>query len=63
MDELKPGDQVMVNGLGDLYMDYDARPFMNRVVEFVKVTKAGLYQVRLADGRTYSFAKRNIDRL
>lgn len=61
--EIKPGDKVRVNRSGDLFMEAEARPFIEQVVEVVKITKGGLYQIRLPDGRVYSLPKRNLDLL
>ena len=59
----KEGDPCTVNGAGDLYMVFEARPFIDAECEFVKVTKSGLVMVRLKSDpkQTYSFAKRNVD--
>ncbi len=49
-----------LNGNGDLAMDGDIGHYIGQVVEFVKVTKAGLYQVRASDGQLFSVPKRNL---
>lgn len=60
---IEPGARCVINSSGDLYMDYDARPFIDQPCEVVKITKAGLVMVRLlADPKkVMSFAKRNVD--
>jgi len=62
MIDLKPGDQCFVNGIGDLFMDSDARPFINQRCVFLKKTKAGLMQVALAidPKQQRSFSLKNI---
>lgn len=60
---MKPGDRVKVNDNGDLGVNCEARPLIGREVVIVKITKAGLYQVALDDGRAYSLPKRNLDPL
>ena len=59
------GASCRINGYGDLFMDVDARPFINAACRIVKVTKRGLVQVRLQanEKKMHSFAKRNIDLL
>lgn len=52
-----------LNGNGDLAFDGDLRPYIGHEVEFVKVTKSGLIQVRGADGKLVSVPKRNLDPL
>lgn len=52
-----------INRNGDLWMDHDAREFIEKPCKFLKITKAGLYQVALeADERkVYSFPKKNVE--
>lgn len=60
------GRPCTVNGEGDLAMNYDARRwFIGAPCVVVKLTKAGLVQVALADDpkRTISVPIRNIDGL
>lgn len=56
-----PGDFAYVNRDRDHWMDADARPFIDQRVEIVRVTKSGLWLVRLPDGRERSFPKYNLD--
>jgi hypothetical protein len=60
-EDIKAGDVVAVNRDGDLYMDYDARPFIDQRVLVLQRNKNGTFQVQLPDGRKYSFASRNLD--
>lgn len=59
------GDLCTVNDSRDLYMEYEARPFIGQRCVFIKVTKGGLMQVALeSDSRKIrSFPKRNVDML
>lgn len=59
------GQTCTVNGVGDLFMEYDARPFLGSACVVVKITKSGLIQVALKTDpkMVYSFPKRNIDLL
>ncbi len=59
-EQYKPGALCVINGLGDLYMEYEARPFIDKQCTVVKRTKGGLIEVEL-DGKRYSFAQRNVD--
>jgi hypothetical protein len=61
--EFPEGLQCTVNGGGDLAMNAEARPFIGAACVVVKMTKAGLAQVALADNpkRTISVPIRNID--
>ena len=52
-----------LNGNGDLMMVGELRPYIGHEVEFVKVTKSGLIQIRCADGALVSVPKRNLDPL
>jgi len=45
--KLKNVDFCMVNNAGDLAMIGEAKPFISRKSVFMKITKAGLYQVQL----------------
>lgn len=62
-DRFKPGAACTINDLGDLYMEAEARKFIGAECEVIKMTKAGLVQVRLkADPRmVYSAPRRNVD--
>lgn len=57
------GTPCTVNSKGDLFMIYEARPFIGAECEFVKITKGGLVMVRLkADPKqTISVPQRNVD--
>lgn len=59
---MKPGTECIVNGMFDLGIDPDAREFIGQECIFIKVTKAGLFQVALKDQpkKVYSMSKRNI---
>lgn len=57
--EPQPGDQVVVNGMGDLMMDRDLGMHIGQTVTVVKKTKSGLYQVQTHAGLK-SYAKRNL---
>jgi len=63
MDIFSPGKTCVINGLNDLYMDYDARPFIGQECFVIKRTKSGLIQVALRSNirKMYSFAQKNID--
>jgi len=63
MDIFIPGIPCIVNGLNDLYMDFDARPFIGQECFIIKRTKGGLIQVALKSNikKMHSFAQRNID--
>jgi len=52
-----------VNGRGGLACDGENKIFIGKECEFMKVTKAGLYQVRLVSNndKITSLPKRNID--
>ena len=60
---MKSGDKCTVNGIGDLFMECEAREFINAKCVVVKITRAGLVQVALRSNQkhTYSVAKRNIN--
>jgi len=60
--QLKAGDFCMVNNSGDLAMLGEARIFIQQKCVFVKVTKAGLYQVQLESNQKLDLcvAKYNI---
>lgn len=57
------GTPCTVNKSGDNWMDSDARLFIEKPCIFLKITKAGLYQVALAEDtrKVYSFPKKNVD--
>lgn len=57
-----PGQQCTLNRRGDLFMEHEARPFIDAPCVVVKRTKAGLVQVALkSDPRqTYSAPLRNV---
>lgn len=55
------GQRVRINSRGDLYMSYEARPFIGQEVTIVRRQKGGKWRVRLDDGREMAFAERNID--
>lgn len=62
MKTIKPGDMVTVNWDRDLAMMDEARPFLGRIVEVLRVTKGGLYEVRLPlCGLVLSLPKYNLD--
>jgi hypothetical protein len=50
-----------LNGLYDLGLEAQIRPYIGTVVEIVKQTKAGLYQIKTHDGKLFSVPKRNLD--
>lgn len=58
---MKPTHKL--NGNSDLMMVGELRPYIGQEVEFVKVTKSGLIQIRCADGELVSVPKRNLDPL
>jgi hypothetical protein len=62
-EEFVAGAECTINGSGDLYMTYEARPFIGAACIIIKRTKAGLIQVQLkADPKMrYSFPERNVD--
>lgn len=49
-----------LNGSRDLAMDGDIRPYIGQLVDLVKITKAGLYQIRTSDGQLFSVPKYNL---
>jgi hypothetical protein len=59
---LKEGDLCTVERLGDIWFLSEARPFIEKECIFIKVTKAGLYQVALKSNPklVMSFAKSHI---
>ena len=59
---MKKGNWCTLNSTGDLMMEAEAKPFINQLCIFIKVTRAGLYQVMLNSDRrkVYSAPKRNI---
>lgn len=57
---MSPGDTVILSGRGDLGMTRAIRKHLNGPVVVVKITKAGLYQVRAPDGSLWSVPKRNL---
>lgn len=56
----EPQNSVL-NGAGDLAMDGDIRPWIGSIVQIVKKTKSGMYQIRTNGGDLYSVPKRNLD--
>jgi hypothetical protein len=60
-EDIHPGTAVTVNRMVDLYMDYDARPFIGQKVHVLQRNKGGTFLVQLPDGRQRSFALRNLD--
>ena len=61
-DWAKPGTPCIVGPTGDLYMEYDARDFIEVPCEIVQRNKSGKIMVRLVSDpkRTYSVPARNI---
>lgn len=57
--DLTPGTKHIVNGSGDLFMDYDLRPVIGNEVEVVQVNKSGTVQV-LFEGKLYSLTRKNL---
>lgn len=57
------GADCTVNRSGDIYMTYEARPFIGADCEIVKRTKGGKIMVRLKSNplQQFSFAQRNVD--
>jgi hypothetical protein len=51
----------MLNGNGDLSMLDEVKPYIGKPVEWVKVCKSGLIQIRAEDGTLLSVPKRNLD--
>lgn len=62
LETMREGDPCSLNSLGDLYMTYEARPFIDAECEFVKITKSGLVMVRLKSDpkQTFSAPRRNV---
>ena len=58
-DDVFPMNAVL-NGRGDLAMDGALRPYIGASVVVLKITRAGLYQIRAADGKLLSVPKRNL---
>lgn len=60
---MQAGDACTVNSAGDLFMLFEARPFIGAHCVYVKTTKAGLAQVALSADprRTLSVPLRNVD--
>ena len=58
-----PGKSCTINTSGDIYMDYDARPFIGSDCHIVKRTKGGRILVALAErpSMQYSFAQKNVN--
>lgn len=50
-----------LTGAGDLAMISDLRPYIRTVVQLVKRTKSGKYQVRAHDGTLITVPKRNLE--
>lgn len=65
IDPYVPGARCWVNRKRDLFMDYDARPFIDQECVVLKRTKAGLIHVALASDprKTYVVAQYNVDLL
>lgn len=51
-----------LSGRGDLAIYSDVKGYIGQLVYFVKVTKAGLVQVRGWDGKFVSVPRRNLER-
>ena len=51
-----------LNGRGDLGIYSDVKDYIGQLVWFVKVTKAGMVQVRGYDGKLVSVPRRNLER-
>lgn len=51
----------ILNGSGDLGIDGQIRPFIGQYVQFQKVCKSGLHQIRTETGELFSVPKRNLD--
>ncbi len=60
---IDPGTLCQVNGDGDLYMEAEFRPFINKSCVVQKITKSGLVHVSLVNDptRTISVPRKNID--
>lgn len=48
-----------LSGRGDLAIDGALRPYIEQRVEFVKILKGGLYQVRAQDGTLLAQPREN----
>jgi hypothetical protein len=61
--QIEIGQVVRVNSSGDLYMEYEARPYIGQEVTVVGRCRSGLYMVQLGDNQKSrrTFAKRNLD--
>lgn len=62
MKDPYPGQECVVVGDGDLYMDAAARPFINNVCVVIKITNSGLVRVALKTSprQIYNVPKRNL---
>ncbi len=65
MINLTEGQSCTLNGTGDLAMDSEARRLIGQRCVFVRLTKAGLAQVRLESDtkHTVSVPQRNVEDL
>ena len=55
------GQSVIVNGNGDLFMEYEARKYIGVECVVERITKSGMYLIKHPDGSKKTFAKRNLD--
>lgn len=51
---------AFLNGNGDLGMDGTIRPYIDSLVEIVRVAKDGLYEIRTGDKKLFRVPKRNL---
>jgi len=56
---LTPGAEVHVNGRGDLMMDGDVKHIIGQRVQFQRLTKKGLMEVRFEE-RLYYVPPKNV---
>lgn len=49
-----------LNGHGDLAMDGEICPYIGQLVEWVKLCKSGLIQIRTNDRKLFSVPQRNL---
>lgn len=54
------GRRVVLNGSGDLAMDFEARRYIGHVVLVEKITKGGLVQVACEDRKLLSVPAKNL---
>lgn len=62
LDNPEPGYTFVVNGSGDLAMDGEAKHFIGKRVEFIRIQKSGLYEVAIwpKKDKTIALPKRNL---